>query len=233
MAVNEIINELKSLSSATHFAKLKHFGISDSKALGVKIPLIRNLAKTIGRNHELSIQLWDSEIHEARILASMLAEPHLVTESHFDKWVNDFDSWDLCDQTCSLLWKTPFVLGKIDDYANNSSEFVKRTAFTLMCVIAVHDKKAKNELFYHFFDLIEREAWDERNFVRKAVNWALRQIGKRSDVLRVEAVIRAERIHLQGTKSAKWIANDAIRELTSPQIIFRVNQKTLKNIKFK
>jgi 3-methyladenine DNA glycosylase AlkD len=225
MTVNEVVEELNKLSTPEHFAKLSHFGIKDSNALGVKVPHLRLLAKKIGKNHELALELWATEIHEARLLATMIDDPKLIAENQFDTWVNDFDSWDICDQCCGLLIRTPFALQKIETYSTSNKEFVKRTAFVLMCALVIFDKKAKDESFYHFFEIIEREAWDERNFVRKAVNWALRQIGKRNEVLRLKAIETAERILLQETKSARWIATDAIRELNEEKIISRIRSK--------
>ena len=172
MEAKDVIEELKSLSTPEHYAKLSHFGIKSDNALGVKIPLVRALAKKIGKNHDMALVLWKTEIHEARILASFVEDPKLVDEKQFDVWVGDFDSWDLCDLSSDLLVKTPFALRKIDEYSSHTEEFVKRTAFVLMCQLAVHDKKMTNEMFCPFFDIIERESWDERNFVRKAVNWA-------------------------------------------------------------
>jgi len=219
MTVEEVLNELKSLSTTEHFDKLSYFGIKNEKAFGVKIPLVRGLAKKIGKNHELALELWKTEIHEARILATFIDNPKQVTESQFDGWVGDFNSWDICDQCCSLLIRTPFAMARIAIYASAKEEFVKRTAFVLMCALVVYDKKAKDEVFYPFFDLIEREACDDRNFVRKAVNWALRQIGKRNEPLRLKAIECGERILAQESKSAKWIANDALRELRSDKIV--------------
>ena len=217
--VNEIFDELKLLSTADHYAKLSHFGINATKAYGVKIPLLRQLAKKIGKNHELALALWDTDVHEARLLASMIERSELVTESQFDSWVNDFDSWDMCDQCCGLLGDTSFALQKIDDYSVRTDEFVKRTAFVLMCQYAVHHKKMDDDQFCYFLKIIEREAWDERNFVRKAVNWALRQIGKRNEFLRLKAIESAEEILNQNSKSARWIATDALRELRSQKVI--------------
>ena len=224
MDVTFVLEELKLLSTPEHLAKLAHFGINDTKALGVKVPLIRKLAKTIGINHQLAIELWATEVHEARFLASMIASSKEMTESQIDKWVADFDSWDICDVSCDLLARTPFVRSKIDEYSSHNQEFVKRTAFALMCELAFYDKKATDESYYHFFEIIEREAWDDRNFVRKAVNWALRQIGKRNETLRLKAIETAERILNQGTKSAHWIANDALRELQDEKVVARVNR---------
>ena len=227
MTVSEAIDELKALSSPEHYAKLSYFGIKDDKALGVKIPLVRELAKKIGKNHKLALEVWKTEIHEARLLASMIDDPKLVTENQFDSWVGDFNSWDMCDQCCSLLGKTPFALDKINEYSTSEDEFVKRTAFVLICEQAVHHKDINDEQFYHFLELIEREAWDDRNFVRKAVNWALRQIGKRNEMLRLKAIETGERIMKQNSKSARWIATDALRELNDAKIIDRVSKKKL------
>lgn len=225
MIVEDILEELKSLSSLEHYAKLKRFGINNTKALGIKIPDLRNFAKKVGKNHDLALKLWKTEIHEARLLATMIDDPQQITEKQFDAWVHDFDSWDICDQCCSLLVKTPFVLQKIENYSIAKEEFVKRTAYVLMCALVFYDKKATNEFFYPFFEIIEREAWDERNFVRKAVNWALRQIGKRNEILRLKALETAEKILNQGSNSAHWIAVDAIRELKGEKIITRINKK--------
>ncbi|MDD4993843.1 MAG: DNA alkylation repair protein [Paludibacter sp.] len=227
MNVNEVLVEIKSLSTPEHFEKLAHFGINDSKAYGVKIPLLRLLAKKIGKNHELALELWKTEIHEARLLATMIDDPKQVTENQFDSWVGDFNSWDMCDQCCGLFSKTPFVLSKIEIYSTAKEEFVKRTAFVLMCALVINNKKADNELFIPFFELIEREAWDDRNFVRKAVNWALRQIGKRNEILRVQAIECAERILKQEYKSACWIASDALRELRNEKIVAMVGNRKI------
>ena len=213
MDVNEVIQELKKLSTPEHFSNYARFGIPDKNALGVKVPDIRKLAKKIGKNHPLAMELWKSDVHEAKVLAPMIADAKLITEEDFDWIVSTFYSWDLCDGSCRMLSETLFAEIKITEYADSQDEFVKRTAFVLMCSFAVHHKEKPDEFFYPLFELIEREAWDNRNFVRKAVNWALRQIGKRNDHLRLKAIETAERIKLQDTSSARWIANDALREL--------------------
>ena len=225
MTSKEAISELKLLATPEHYEQLQRFGINSTKAIGVKVPSIRNLAKKIGVNNELAMELWATEMHEARLLASMIEDPIKLTETQFDQWTADFDSWDMCDVTCDLFGRSPLVFKKINEYTAREEEFVKRCGFALMCELSFHDKKIKNEDFYPFFDLIEREAWDERNFVRKAVNWALRQIGKRNEVLRIKAIECAERVLKQGTKSAKWIATDALRELNNPKIIARTANK--------
>jgi 3-methyladenine DNA glycosylase AlkD len=225
MTINEVISEIKLLATHDHYSKLSHFGIKDDKALGVKIPLLRQLAKKIGKDHYLALELWDTDIHEARLLATMIDNPELVTAKQFDSWVGDFDSWDICDQCCGLFAKTPFALDKIKQYSASNEEFVKRTAFVLICALVFCNKKADDGFFMSFFELIEREAWDDRNFVRKAVNWALRQIGKRNEELRLKAIESGERILAQGTRSARWIASDALRELRSDKTINYVNRE--------
>ncbi len=227
MNLQEVLDRLNGLASPAHFHQLAKFGINDSKALGIKIPHLRSLAKEIGKNHTLALELWASEIHEARILASMIESPENITEQQFDAWVNDFDSWDLCDQTCDLLGRTEMVLRKIEEYSRREEEFVKRSAFSLMCELAFYSKDKDNLIFDRFFEIIIREAWDDRNFVRKAVNWALRQIGKRNETLRLKALETAQQIAKQQTKSPRWIASDAIRELTNQKIVLRVQRKGL------
>lgn len=227
MEINSIIEDLKLMSSPEHLAKQSHFGINTSTALGIKTPLLRAYAKKIGKNHELAVKLWKTGIHEAQMLASMIDNPKLMTENQVEEWVCSFNSWDLCDVTCDVLGQTDFVLQLIDKYSIRDEEYVKRTAFALMCELAFHDKKSQNEQFFYFFNLIEREAWDERNFVRKAVNWALRQIGKRNETLRIRAIETANIILKQGSKSATWIAKDALRELNNEKIIQRVNKKSV------
>jgi len=224
MQCEEILEKMKSLSDPKAVADMAKFGINPDNTLGVSIPTLRNIAKEIGTNHTLAQELWESGIHEARLLACFIDEPKAVTEQQMEKWINDFDSWDVCDQCCSNLFdKTEFAHQKIFELVKRKEEFVKRTGFVLMATLAVHDKKAKDEQFLKFLPVIKREAKDERNFVRKAVNWALRQIGKRNKNLNKEAIKTAKEIQKMDSKTAKWIATDAIRELTSQAV-----QKRLK-----
>jgi len=216
MQYEEIIEQLKSLSDPEAVAGMARFGIKSEKTLGVSIPNLRKIAKKTGKNHPLALQLWDSGIHEARILAGMVDDPEMVTEEQMESWVKDFDSWDICDQCClNLLDKTEFAYQKAIEWSERSEEFVKRTGFVLMAQFAVHDKKASDEDFMQFFPIIKKEATDKRNFVKKAVNWALRQIGKRNLNLNDKAIEIAKEIRQLDSKSAKWIATDALRELTS------------------
>ena len=213
------IKMLKARADPECFEGMKRFGISTSDALGVHIPAIRETAKAVGKDHKMALELWKSGIKEARILASMVDVPELVTESQMESWVRDFNSWDLCDQCCGNLFdRTEFAYKKAREWSKRKQEYVKRAGFVLMAALAVHSKKMSDSSFTSFLPIIERESYDERNFVKKAVNWALRQIGKRNRYLNRRAVSSARRIRAQGSKSARWIASDAIRELESEAV---------------
>lgn len=215
-AIQFVLEHLKEKADATYLKGMSRFGIDSSKALGVKLPEIHKLAKTIKKDHELALALWDTQIHEARILASLIADPKLVTPELMDSWTGDFYSWDICDQVCGNLFdRTPFAIDKAIEYSTHEQEFVKRAGFVLMAEYAVHHKTAPDEVFINLFPIMEREAWDNRNFVKKAVNWALRQIGKRNNILKVNAINTARNIYNQPAKSAKWIAKNALDELIS------------------
>lgn len=210
----EIITQLKKHSNPKDKEGMVRFGINPRYALGVRVPVLRGLAKKIGKNHKLVQDLWETKIHEARILASMIEETEKVTEKQMEEWVKEFNSWDLCDQCCMNLFdKMPVAWKKAVEWAKREEEFVRRAGFTLMACLAWHDKKAKDEDFIKFFPIIKKYSTDERNFVKKAVNWALRQIGKRNCNLREKSIKLAKEIQKINSKSAKWIANDAIREL--------------------
>jgi len=218
MKLSEVLEYLHAHANFAGLSQLVHFGIVIDTAFGVKTPLLRSLAKTIGKNHELAVQLWQTNIHEARILAGMIDDPNNVTEAQMEQWVSDFNSWDVCDQVClNLFDKVPGAYDKAKKWAKRDEEFVKRAGFVLMACLAVHDKKAANEQFSTFFPYIKQESTDERNFVKKAVNWALRQIGKRNLVLNQEAIKLAQEIKVIDSKTARWIANDALRELSKPK----------------
>ena len=231
MDYQDVIKKISSLQNSENVKGMARFGIRPkTKVFGVPIPELRKLAKQIGKNHELALKLFDSKIHEARILAGYIAEPEKFTEKQFEKWVKTFDSWDVVDQVCSsALDKTSFAYRKIFELSKRKEEFVKRTAFTLICCLAVHDKKMADKDFLNFFPLIKKASTDERNFVKKAVNWALRQIGKRNLNLNKKAIKLAKEIRKlaekNNSKSAKWIASGAIRELKDPKTIKRLKQK--------
>jgi len=216
MQYNEILRKLKSLADPKAVKGMARFGINPKNTYGVSIPNMRAMAKEIGRNHVLAQQLWSSGIHEARILAGMIDLPEMVTKEQMENWAKDFDSWDVCDQCCSNLFdKTEFAYQKAGEWSRRNEEFVKRAGFVLIAALAVHDKKAKDAEFIKFLPIIRRESIDERNFVKKAVNWALRQIGKRNVNLNEAAIKTAKETQSIDSRSAKWIGSDALRELTS------------------
>ena len=177
----QILERLQSLANPQNVAGMKRYGINTNNTLGISIYTLRPLAKEIGLDHSLALELWESSIHEARILACYIDDPKLVTEDQMERWAADFNSWDICDQVCSSLFdQTPHAYSKAHQWSERHEEFVKRAAFVLMAALAVHDKKAPDERFEEFLPIITRHATDGRNFVKKAVNWALRQIGKRN-----------------------------------------------------
>lgn len=217
-----IISQLKSQKNPANIAGMARFGISAKNTLGVNMPIIRKMAKEIGKNHDLALKLWNSGIHEARILAGLIDEPALVNKKQMEKWASGFDSWDVCDQVCMNLFdKTEFAWIMPFEWSRRKEEFVKRAGFALMAALAFHDKAAEGKKFLKFFPAIKREAADERNFVRKAVNWALRQIGKRNKNLCAQALKLAREIQKENpeNKTAKWIAGDAIRELNEKKFL--------------
>jgi 3-methyladenine DNA glycosylase AlkD len=220
-----ILARLKSLANPAAAAGMSRFGINAENTLGVSIPVLRTLAREIGRHHRLAEALWGSAIHEARILAAMVDDPRQVTEAQMDHWAADFDSWDVCDQVCSNLFdKTPFAFEKAITWSRRPKEFVKRAGFVLMAALAVHDKQAADDSFAPCLLRIQAEANDGRNFVKKAVNWALRQIGKRNLPLNAQAIATANQIGSLGTPAARWVAADALRELTSPAVKTRLDR---------
>jgi 3-methyladenine DNA glycosylase AlkD len=217
---NQILKKLKSYANKRNIEGMVRFGIRGKNILGgPSLPILRKIAKGIGKNHELALELWDSEIHEARILAAMIAEPEKATEPQIEKWVKDFDSWDVCDQVCSNFFdKTHIAYKKAVEWSKKEEEFIKRAGFVLMACLSVHDKEASDKKFIKFFRNIKKESVDERNFVKKAVNWALRQIGKRNTNLNKKAIKLAEEISKINSKSARWIAQDALKELKSEAV---------------
>jgi 3-methyladenine DNA glycosylase AlkD len=213
--VEEIVKKLKSYSNPHNVAGMARFGINPNNTLGVNIPILRALAKTIGKNHKLAIVLWKTGIHEARILAGLIDDPKFVTEAQMDEWIAGFDSWDVCDLVCMNLFdKMSNAFAKAKEWTSHNPEYERRAGFALMAALAVHDKKANDGDFIQFFPLIEKHADDDRNFVKKAVNWALRQIGKRNPALCKRAILVAKRLKRGENKSSRWIGSDAFRELS-------------------
>lgn len=223
---NELIKMLKSEASKSVIASQARFGINTEYAIGVTVPKIRKIAKLAGTDHNVAQELWNSKIHEARILACMVDDPKLVTESQMERWVKEINSWDLCDSCCGTLFdKTSYGYAKALEWARRPDEYIKRAGFVLMAYISVHDRVMDDDKITRFIPVIEKESWDDRNFVRKAVNWALREVGKRNARLNRLAIESAERIKMQDSRSARWIASDALRELRSEAVQKRLPKK--------
>jgi len=222
----EIVARLKSLENPANVAGMARYGINPQNTLGISIYTLRKIAREIGNDHALAEDLWKTGIHEARILSSYIDRPEWVTEEQMERWVSDFDSWDVCDQVCDLFDKTPFAYAKAIEWSGRSEEFVKRAGFTMVAGLAVHDKKAGDEKLAQFFPIFIRESVDDRNFVKKAVNWALRNIGKRNQNLNRMAIETAQTILQADNRTARWIARDALRELTSEKIGKKLKKTT-------
>lgn len=213
--IAEIISILEQMRSEPNRLGMSRFGINVERALGIKVTDLRKLARRMETSRDLAQQLWDTGIHEARLLATMTHPPSEITESQMENWAADFDSWDIVDQACNNLFrKTPFARTKAVQWAGRDEEYVKRAGFALMAVLAVHDKDLSDTVFFRYLNLVEKASEDERNFVKKAVNWALRQIGKRNLVLWKRAMVTVARIGDLDSKSARWISADARRELS-------------------
>lgn len=211
--LQKILEQLGRLENPANAAGMARYGINPSHTLGISMPVLRKLAEGY-QDHPLAEALWQTGIHEARILAALIDQPEQVSRDQMERWVMDIDSWDVCDQLCSSLFgQTPFAVEKALAWSERPEEFVKRAGFVLIAVLAVHDKKAPDDLFVDFLPVISREAGDGRNFVKKAVNWALRQIGKRNPTLRVKAIETARQIRLMDVPSARWVATNALNEL--------------------
>ncbi|MEI7542678.1 MAG: DNA alkylation repair protein [bacterium] len=229
MTYAQIIKELKSHKNQKNIEGMARFGICSENTLGVSMIIIRKMAKKLRGEHKLALELWASGIHEAKILASIIDDPEKVTEKQMNLWVKDFDSWDVCDQTCmNLFGKTKYAYKKVYEWAKRKEEFVRRAAFALIAVLAWHDDKAPDAVFIKMLPLIKKYGTDDRNFVKKAVNWALRHIGKRNIALNKLALKTAREMVIRNTKTEQWIAKDAIRELTSIKIINRIRIKAAK-----
>ncbi|HWY28818.1 MAG TPA: DNA alkylation repair protein [Candidatus Sulfotelmatobacter sp.] len=227
MDVEQVIYRLKSLGDPMAVEGMARFGIKSTSSFGVSVPKLRILAREVGRDHLLALGLWETGLHDARLLATMVDDPRQVTLDQMDKWVRDFDSWDVVDGSCGNLFdKTPFAVAKASEWCKREEEFVKRAGFVMMAELAVHDKEANDKVFLDFLPLIIGGASDKRNFVKKAVNWALRQIGKRNLRLNKAAVSTALKIQKMESGAAKWVASDALRELKSTQVLRKLRETT-------
>jgi 3-methyladenine DNA glycosylase AlkD len=228
--VKTVVAELQRVGTKRNVDGMARFGICAVKVYGVSKPKLDELAKKIGRNHDLGLTLWATGIHDAKILAGMISEPAKVTISQMEEWVRDFDNWDTCDGTCCHL----FVFAapaweKAIAWTRRKEEFQKRAGFALLAYLACHDKSAENARFTNFLKIIERESDDDRNFVRKAVNWALRNIGKRNTKLNRAAIAAAGRLRKRESRVARWIAADALRELRGEAVQSRLREKERRN----
>ncbi len=226
MTCDEILSELRSLKDPAAIEGMARYGITSKSALGAPVPKLRALAKKAGRSHALSEELWETGIYEARVVATLVDNPAEVTEAQMERWGGDLDSWAICDGCCNNLFrKTSFAHAKAVEWSSHPQEYVKRAAFALMASLAVHDKEAADEVFLSYLPIIAREAVDERNFVKKAVNWVLRQIGKRNRVLNRAAIRTARELpDAKAARSATWVARDALREPASDAVQRRLNK---------
>jgi 3-methyladenine DNA glycosylase AlkD len=224
-SVQNVLDRLESKAQPEQLKGMAKYGIALEQRLGVSVPDMRKLAKELGRDHKLALDLWRTGIAEARIVAGMIDDPAKLTEEQMEEWVKGINSWDVCDQVCmNLFEKNQLAWKKIVDWSEREEEFVKRTAFSLIACLAWHDKKASDEKFIELLPVIIRGATDERNFVKKAVNWALRNIGKRNLKLNEAAINTAKKIKQLDSKAARWVAADAIRELESAAIQSRLRR---------
>lgn len=212
--IDAIIADLRAQGDPARVAGMARYAIRGGEMLGISMPWLRAKAKEIGKNHDLALELWETGIHEARILAGLIDVAKLVTEEQMDRWVCDFDSWDVVDGTCGNLFdKTPHAWAKAAEWCHREEEYVRRAGFVMMAELSAHDKRAADDTFLPFFPLMLQYADDNRNFVKKAVNWALREIGGRNAALREQAIATANAMLEMKSSSAKWIARDALREL--------------------
>jgi 3-methyladenine DNA glycosylase AlkD len=226
LSTHEILTKLKAKAKPHNLPGMARYGIKTENRLGVQIPELRQLAKETGKNHQLALELWQTGIAEARILATMIDEPENVTEQQMENWVKDINSWDIDDQTTmNLFEKTPIAWKKIINWSQRPEEFVKRTAFSLLACLAWHNKTASDQQFTQLFPVIVSAATDERKSIQKAASWALRTIGKRNPQLNRAAIQLAQEIQQTNTKPARWIANDVTRELQSKPVQNRLQKQ--------
>ncbi len=223
----EVVAHLRTLASEENRAGMARFGIATDRALGIPNAVINPIARLVKRDHDRALALWATGIREARILATATDEPAKVTRSQIDAMAAEFDSWEIVDHAAHLIFDANLAHETIPAYAEDEREFVRRTAFSTIATAAVHLKKEPDETFIAWLRIVDAYARDDRNFVKKAVNWALRQVGKRSPALHAPALALAEKLAASDDKTARWIGKDAVRELTDPKIVERLNAKKL------
>jgi len=222
----EVLAQLQRKGSKRGIDGMARFGIVAKRAYGVSVGDIRALAKKIGRDHDLAAKVWKSGVFEGRMLAVFLEDPELVTSRQMDAWARDFENWADCDTACFHLFdKTPYAWRKIDEWSCRKEEFVKRAAFALLASVSGHDRTTADAPFLKALRLIEREAGDDRNFVKKGVNWALRGIGNRSAALHRAALATAMRLAASESSAARWIGKDALRDLNRPLVKARIARR--------
>lgn len=221
--VDAIIARLKRGATKHNRDGMARYGIPSDNAFGAPVGRIKQIGRELGPDHQLAAALWDTGWYEARMLATFIDEPSLVSPSQMDRWCRDFDSWAICDTACFALFdRTPHAWRKVSQWSTRGGEFQKRAAFALMASLALHDKTSSDRLFARWLPLIERAADDERNYVKKGVNWALRSIGRRSAALNRKAVALARRLAGSTNSATRWIGKDALRELTGPAVARRI-----------
>jgi 3-methyladenine DNA glycosylase AlkD len=217
--VREALTWLERRGTKKNRDGMARYAIVAPKAFGVSVADIRQLARKMGRDHELAAALWETGWYEARMLTAFVEDPDRVTPAQMDRWAGDFDNWAICDTLCFHLFdRTPHAWRKIEQWSTKRDEFVKRAAFALLASVALHDKKEADKPFLRSLKLIERGATDERNFVKKGVSWALRSVGRRSTALNAPSVALAKRLVESSESAPRWIGRDALRELTSPAV---------------
>lgn len=226
--VQQILRWLESRGTQRNREGMARYGIRSARAFGVSMETMRPLVRNLGRDHRLALALWETGWHEARVLAAFVDDPAAVTPAQMESWVADFDNWAVCDSTCIHLFdRTPYAVAKVRQWSRRRPEFVRRAAFALIAGLAVHDRNLPDEIFLGFLPLIERAADDDRHFVKKAVSWALRQMGKRSRTLHAPAIALARALAERHEPSARWIGRDALRELSSAAVVARLDRRAL------
>jgi len=217
--VQEVLEKLRVRARPDQLEGMARFGMTPDQRLGVAVPDVRKIAKKVGKDHALALELWRTGIPEAQMVAALVGDPAQLTEAQMEEWVKDINSWDVCDQVCmNIFEKSPLAWKKVRDWSEREEEFVKRSAYALIACLAWHDKGATDEQFIAVLPVIVHGATDGRNFVKKAVNWALRNIGKRNANLHRAALEVAREIQRMDSKAARWVAADAIRELESEAV---------------
>lgn len=230
--IETIVQALRAKSSKAKRAGLARYAIPDDKALGVAMADIQAIGKRVGRDQALAEALWDTGIYEARLLAAYVGDAAALTAAKMDRWCRDFDNWAVCDTLCFALFdRSPLAWRAVERWAKRRPEFQRRAAFALLAGLALHDKQAEDDLFLHGLELIEAAAEDERNFVRKAVNWALRAIGGRNRNLHRASLILAKRLSASTDPTARWIGKDAHAQLSRPLVVNRVEKRAAAKVK--